>query len=128
MVYLPAVKRAVGGVGGVNVGGGGWREVRLGADFLADDVGFAYPGALDVGEDDGDGVAGFFEVLDEGEDVGGCEGGGGAVVVCYLRGFSRGCCFALIAVVFCWLLLGCAFSVLWEVGGRFGLGVVMIWM
>ena len=44
--------------------GGG--PVGLSADFLADDVRFAYPGALHVWQDDGDGVAGFFEVLDEG--------------------------------------------------------------
>ena len=39
------------------------------------------PGALRVGHDDGDGVARGFEVLDEGEDVGGGLGGGGPVVV-----------------------------------------------
>jgi hypothetical protein len=47
-------------------------------------VGFADPGALGVGEDDGDGVAAGLERRDEGVDVGGGLVGGGSVVVCYL--------------------------------------------
>lgn len=45
-------------------------EVR-GVDGFADEVGFADPGALRVGEDDGDGVAGALESGDEGMDIGG---------------------------------------------------------
>jgi len=59
---------------------------------LADDVRFADPGALGVGEDDGDGVVGVLEGADEGVDVGGGLEGGGAVVVGDLGGgcVSRG--------------------------------------
>lgn len=46
-----------------------WGPVGGCADVLAYDVRFADPAALRVGEDDGDGVPGFFEALDEGEDV-----------------------------------------------------------
>jgi hypothetical protein len=61
-----------GGVGGgVDFGGFGGGPVEGGADVLADDVGFADPGTLGVRDDDGDGVAGCGEGLDEGEDVGG---------------------------------------------------------
>ena len=58
----------------MDVGGAGWRPVRAGLDFLAHDVRFADPGALDVGHDDRNGVAGAFELLDEGQDVGACLG------------------------------------------------------
>jgi hypothetical protein len=51
-------------------------------------VRFADPAALFAGEDDGDDMAGFDEVVDEGVDVGGALVAGGAVVVDYLAGLS----------------------------------------
>lgn len=49
---------------------------------------FADPAALFAGEDDGDDMAGFEEVIDEGVDVGGALVAGGPVVVDYLAGLS----------------------------------------
>jgi hypothetical protein len=67
-----------------------WPEVGRGQG-LADDVGFADPGALDVRKDDGDGVAGGLEVSDEGVNVGGGLVGGGPVVVGELDGWVVSC-------------------------------------
>lgn len=55
---------------GVSFRVAGGREVVSRLDILADYMGFADPGALGVGDDDGDGVAVLLESLDEGEDVG----------------------------------------------------------
>lgn len=55
---------------GVSLRVAGGREVVSCLNILADDVGFANPGALGIGNDDGDCVSGFLESLDEGEDVG----------------------------------------------------------
>lgn len=59
-------------------------------DGLADNVGFADPGALGVWEDDGDDVAVALERLHEGVDIGGGLLGGGTVVVYYLWEVSIG--------------------------------------
>lgn len=79
----PRVGCAVVGVqgAGAEVGGG---------EAVASEVCFADPGALDVREDDGDGVAVGLERVDEGVDVGGGLLRGGAVVVDYLRGGVSG--------------------------------------
>ena len=46
-----------------------WGPVMCCLDVLADDVGFADPGALGVRDDHGDCVACFLESVDEREDV-----------------------------------------------------------
>ena len=72
----------VGDGGGV-VRRRGRRAVVRRSDGFADHVGVADPGALDVREDDGDGVAARLESVDEGEDVGGGLGAWRAVIVGY---------------------------------------------
>ena len=78
-----ATGEEVGDGGGGVVRRRGRRAVVRRSDGFADHVGFADPGALDVGEDDGDGVAARLESVDEGEDVGGGLGAWRAVVVGY---------------------------------------------
>jgi hypothetical protein len=63
---------------------GAGAEVR-GFDGLSDHVRFAYPAALGVGEDDGDGVAGGLEGGNEGVDVWGGFVGWGTIVIDYLE-------------------------------------------
>ena len=62
-------------------GRGGRRAVVEGFYGLPDDMGLTDPGALGVRETDGDGVAAGLELADEGVDVRGGMGVGGAVVV-----------------------------------------------
>jgi len=78
-VYRAVVLEGAGGGGGEGLG-----TVVAGRHRFTNEMRFANPGPLSVGENDGDGVAGSLEVGYEGVNVGRGLVRGWTVVVCYL--------------------------------------------